>query len=137
ESICRYIIPNYPKEHPLKPTALRNLGWILYCRYEATGSTTYLNEAVGQQRLALTEMPMSQFNETHQHLRYLGWYLYSQYDSLGNATTLEECISVLAEALEHCPSTHIDRNKLLSDMLWALYRKAIHYGDIKEIDQGI
>ncbi|EIN07372.1 hypothetical protein PUNSTDRAFT_71716, partial [Punctularia strigosozonata HHB-11173 SS5] len=123
EILCRGTILICSTKHPLKATALSYLGWILFRRFWVTGSAASLDEAIKQQRLALTELHPSQALEKHRHLRYLGSYLFRQYEALNDPGVLEESLTFTAEALRHCTTTHIDRSKSVHDMLRAIVRK--------------
>ncbi|EIN11275.1 hypothetical protein PUNSTDRAFT_61858, partial [Punctularia strigosozonata HHB-11173 SS5] len=50
---------------------------------------------------------------------------------------LEEAILILEEALSLCPSTHIDRAKLVPYVLRALALKVYHSGALEDLDKAI
>ncbi|EIN05285.1 hypothetical protein PUNSTDRAFT_75048, partial [Punctularia strigosozonata HHB-11173 SS5] len=136
-SLCREAISLCATGTHLAATIRLSLAWTLQMLSRINGSHALINEAVDIQRQALVDLPPSHCYDQHRHLRFLGVHLHYRYEVFGRPEDLDEFLDVSAQAVHLCPEMHIDRCKTVTEMLWALYAKAVRSGAVNELNKSI
>ncbi|EIN06321.1 hypothetical protein PUNSTDRAFT_137098 [Punctularia strigosozonata HHB-11173 SS5] len=113
------------------------LASISFRRFRATGASSYIESAIDLQRLALKWLVPTASHEKHRYLRYLGWYIYRRWESFGGLANLDEAISALEESMKLCPTTHIDRVKVLQYMIAVLENRYFSSGIFEDLEKAL
>jgi tetratricopeptide (TPR) repeat protein len=137
ELCCREAISVCQDGTALQSTGQHTLAWIIYHRFEVTGTREYIDEAIVLQQAALLGIPASHTYDKHRHLRYLGACLRTRHDYFGDPSDQDESISALSEAAALCPLTHVDRYTIVLSAINVLHNEFYRSGDIKALDRAL
>jgi hypothetical protein len=136
ELLCREAISICDTAHPLIATIYQTLGWIVLRQSQENGDVKLIEEAVSLQKAGLRRLHQTEFHVKHRHLHSLSIALSLQLKS-GGDQKIDQAFSVISEAMQLCPTTHIDRWTIHSFMLQQQYSAYHRSGSIEYLDKAI
>jgi tetratricopeptide (TPR) repeat protein len=136
ELLCREALPLCDTAHPLNATICLILGSIVLRRCQETGDIILIEEAVGLQQDGLNRLHQTKSHMKHRHLRGLAGALAFQRSRGGNQNP-DQPLSVISEAMQLCPTTHVDRWTIQFFLLQQLYTAYHRSGTIEYLDSAI
>jgi tetratricopeptide (TPR) repeat protein len=113
ERVFGVVIASCPAGHPSRVVAYQTLGYFSFRKYHSLGTQSLLDDAIGMQQKALSEIGSSDNGDRAINLSLLGQYFGSRYDELAQLADLEQCPSLHKTAVEICPSQHLERSNIL------------------------
>jgi tetratricopeptide (TPR) repeat protein len=138
ELICREAILKCIDGHPLNLLARRTLGRILFRLFVATGTSTYLDEAIDLQRSLLeSNLSATEDSDRHRDLWYLSAYLHARYQLSPSPHDIEASITFAAKAMQICSPMHIDKCAVVHIMVVGLQIKHHHSGALEDLNKSI
>jgi tetratricopeptide (TPR) repeat protein len=123
--------------HALRATALQTLTWILFRRFEITGTPDLIDEAISLQRSALTDIPPDSLPSRHRHLSNLGGCLWRRFNILGDSDNLEDAIPLLRSSVDICPTSHVDCERTAVRLTVALLNRFEITGAIEDLEEAL
>jgi hypothetical protein len=141
-SMCRGVMPLLrTTDHSLIISARVTLADIIHYLYHHTGNAEELDESIGLFRMICSEIRSSEtdrYSDLYPKvLNRLGWLLHFRYERLQNISDLEEGISSCREALQLCPSIHLDRLSILACTMFLLYVGYYRFGTHQKLDEAL
>jgi tetratricopeptide (TPR) repeat protein len=116
------------------PRSLSRLAGDLYARFEESGDTDDINEAVHLSREALTECPD---DGRSFFLSVLAYTLKLRFHHLRHPDDINECISLNRNALDLRPPGHPARQRSLNNLAKALKARYDQYGDMTDFEESL
>jgi tetratricopeptide (TPR) repeat protein len=114
--------------------SLNRLAGDLYARFEESGDTDDINEAVRLSREALTECPS---DGRSFFLSVLAYTLKLRFHHLRHPDDINECISLNRNALDLRSPGHPARHRSLNNLARALKARYDQYGDITDFEESL
>jgi len=125
-----------PRARSVRAMLLSGLGNDLDQRYERSGDTGVLDEAITTHREAVAFLPPGGPDRTME-LDNLGISLQRRYGHAGDASDLEEAIRLALEAVQETPTDAPPRAGRLSNLSAALHEQFERTGDPADLEQAI
>ena len=117
-------------------TSLNNLANSLHTRFEQSGRTEDLEDAISFHRQALTLRPPGHLNRSNS-LDNLAYALFIRFEQSGKVEDLEDAISFRRQALTLRPPGHPDRSTSLNNLANVLSTRFKQSGRVEDLEDAI
>ena len=134
--LWRRILAATPADHPSRAIRMSNLGYTLTARFERTGATADLDNAIETMRQAVQATSPDHPNHTI-HLSSLGTALATRFGRTGTTPDIDAAITYLRDVVQTTPPDHPDLCTRLTNLGTALRARFEHTGAMADLDAAI